>query len=77
MVIEEMDNWPDEFVIACAIAMHERCRCAHVISSTLLQISGVDFAGRPIGLVCWKIASGLSEDNCRRIEQTNVRSWNG
>jgi hypothetical protein len=65
MVVEEMDNWSDESVIACAIAMHERCRFALVISSTLEQIPGVDFVGLPIGLVCWKIASGLLEDNCQ------------
>jgi hypothetical protein len=70
-----MDNWLDESVIACAIAMHERCRFALVISSTLEQLPGVDFVGRPIGLVCWKIASGLSEDNRRLIELTNPRPW--
>jgi hypothetical protein len=75
MVVEEMDNWSGESVIACAIAMHERCRFALVISSTLEQISAVDFVGRPIGLVCWKIASGLPKDNCRRIERTNARPW--
>jgi hypothetical protein len=54
MVVEEMGNWSDESVIACAIAMHEKCRFALVISSTLEQISGVTslavrsdlFAGR-------------------------------
>jgi hypothetical protein len=70
-----MDNWSDKSVIAWVIVMLERCRFALVISSTLEQISGVDFVGRPIGLVSWKIASGLSEDNCRRIERTTARPW--
>jgi hypothetical protein len=48
MVVEEMDNWSDESVIDCAIAMHERYRFVLVISSTLEQISGVDFVDRPI-----------------------------